>query len=86
MFSKKGVLKDFAKFTGTQWYQDLSFKKVAGLRSVNYSKKKLWHGCFLVNFVKILKAPSLINIFGGCFWIWSYKNYANTNTSDKIFK
>ena len=31
---KKGVLTNFAKFTGKQMWQSLCFNKVAGLRSV----------------------------------------------------
>ena len=39
---KKGVLRNFTKFTGKQLYQSLSFNKVAGLR------RRL--GIFIVNF------------------------------------
>ena len=34
MFCKKGVLRNFAKFTGKQLCQRLFFNKVAGLRSI----------------------------------------------------
>ena len=43
---KKGVLKNFAKFTGKHLCQSLFFNKVAGLRL----QKELWHRCFPVNF------------------------------------
>ena len=42
---KKGVLRNFAKFTGKHLCQSFFFNKVAGLRH-------RWHRCFPVNFVK----------------------------------
>ena len=33
------------------------FNKVAGLRPATLLKKRLWHRCFLVNFVKFLRTP-----------------------------
>ena len=57
MFCKKGVLRNFAKFTGKHLCQSLSFNKVAGLRPVTLLKKRLWHRCFPVNFVKYLRTP-----------------------------
>ena len=36
VFCKKGVLKNFAKFTGKQLFQSLFFNKVAGLRPFFY--------------------------------------------------
>ena len=50
VFCKKGVLRDFTKFTGKHLCQSLFFGKVAGLR----------HRCFTVNFVKFLKTPFYI--------------------------
>ena len=51
---KKGVLKNFAAFTGTP-VPLLFFNKVAGLTATGRTastlfKKSLWHRCFLVNF------------------------------------
>ena len=46
-FCKKGVLGNFAKFTGKYLCQRLFFNKVAGLR----------HRCFPVNFAKFLRTP-----------------------------
>ena len=43
----KGVLRNFAKFTGKHLCQSLCFNKVAGLR----------HRCFPVNFAKFLRTP-----------------------------
>ena len=48
---KKGVLKNFAKFTGKHLCQSLFFNKVAGLRVP-------------VNFVKFLETPFLQNTSG----------------------
>ena len=54
VFCKKGVLRNFTKFTGKHWCQSLFFKKVAGLRPffiehlwwlllyVIYSKQENW--------------------------------------------
>ena len=46
---KKGVLRNFAKFTGKHLCQSLYFNKVAGPR----------HKCFLVDFAKFLRTPFL---------------------------
>ena len=45
---KKGVFRNFAKFTEKHLCQSLFFNKVAGL------KKRPWHRCFHVNFAKFL--------------------------------
>ena len=49
VFRKNGVLRNFAKFTGTHLCQSLFFNKVADLR--------LWHKCFAVDFAKFLRIP-----------------------------
>ena len=59
VFCKKGVLRNFVKFTGKHLCQSFFFNKVAGLRPATLLKKKLWHRCFLVNFVRFLRAPFL---------------------------
>ena len=63
---KKGVLRNFTKFTGKPLCQSLFFNKVACLRpgSPFYQKKRLWHRCFSVNFVKFLRIPFLQNTSG----------------------
>ena len=38
VFCKKGVLRNFTKFTGKHLYQSLFFNKVAGLRKISYQK------------------------------------------------
>ena len=59
VFCEKGVLKNFAKFTGIHLCQRLFFNKVAGLRPGTLLKKRLWHRWFPVNFAKILRTPFL---------------------------
>ena len=61
MFCKKGVLRNF---TGKHLCRSLFFNKVAGLRPANLLKKRLWHRCFPVNFVKFLLTPILQNTSG----------------------
>ena len=60
VFYKKGILRNFAKFTGTQPCQSFFFNKVAGLAPATLLKKRLWHRCFPVNFVKFLRTPFYI--------------------------
>ena len=59
LFSKKNVLRNFAKFTAKHLRQGLIFKKVAGLRIATLSKKRHWHMCFPVNFAKFLRTSFL---------------------------
>ena len=59
VFCKNDVLRNFAKFTGKHLFQILFFDKIAGLRPATLLKKKLWHRCFPVNFVKFLRTPFL---------------------------
>ena len=44
-FCRKGVLRNFAKFTGKH------------LRQILFLKKRLWHKCFPVNLAKFLRTP-----------------------------
>ena len=55
VFCKKGVLRNFAKFTGKHLCQSLFFNKVTGLRAATLLKKRLWHRCFTMNFLKFLR-------------------------------
>ena len=65
MFCRKGVLRNFAEFTGNtrqglfliNLCQSLLFNKVAALRPVALLKRRLWHRSFPVNFVKFLRTP-----------------------------
>ena len=52
VFCKKGVLRNFAKFTGKHLCQSL--------KAATLLKKRPWHMCFSVNFVTFLRTPFLI--------------------------
>ena len=52
VFYKKGVHRNFAKFTEKHLCQSHFLNKVSGLRP---AKKRLWHRCFPVNFAKFLR-------------------------------
>ena len=62
VFCKKGVLRNFTKFTGKHLCRSLFFNKVAGLRHATSFKKRLWHRCFPVDFVKFLRTPFYIEL------------------------
>ena len=59
VFYKKGVFRNFAKFTGNHLCQRLSFNKVAGLRSATLLKKRIWHRRFPANYVTFLRTTFL---------------------------
>ena len=59
VFCKKGVLSNFAKFTGKNLCQSLFFNKVAGLRSATSLKKRLWHRYSPVNFAKFYRTSQV---------------------------
>ena len=48
---------NFAKFAGKYLCQGLFFNKVAGLKPATLLKKRFWHRCFPVNFVKFRRTP-----------------------------
>ena len=58
---KKSILENSAKFSGKHLYQSLFFNKVKGLSPATLLKKRLWHRCFPVNFVKFLRTAFLEN-------------------------
>ena len=67
----KGVVRNFTKFTGKRLCLSLFFNKVSGLeaptkvfRPTTLLKKRLWHRCFPVNFVKFLRTAFLQNNSG----------------------
>ena len=64
---RKGVLGNFTKFTGKHLCQSLFFNKVAGLRPATLLKKRLWHRCFPVNFVKFQEHLFFRTPPGDCF-------------------
>ena len=49
VFCKKGVLRNFTKFTAKQCARFSFLRK--------WKKKRPWHRCFPVNFVKFLRTP-----------------------------
>ena len=57
MLCGKGVLRNFAKFTGKHLFQSFFFNKVAGLSPATLLKKRLWHRCFPVDFAKFIRTP-----------------------------
>ena len=66
MLCKKGMIKNFSKFTGKHLCLILFFNKVASWGQQLY-EKRLWHRCFPVNFAKFLRTHFLKNISVGCF-------------------
>ena len=59
VFCKKGILRNFAKFTGKHLCRTLFFNIVAGLRPATLLKVRLWHRCFPMNFAIFLRIPFL---------------------------
>ena len=57
---KKGVTRNFTKFTGKYLCQRLFFNKIEGLRPATLLKKRLCHRCFPLNIVKFLRTPFCI--------------------------
>ena len=55
VFCRRGILRNFAKFTGKNLCQSLFFNKVADLRPATLLREILWYRCFPVNFVKFLR-------------------------------
>ena len=60
---KKGVLRNFTKFTWKQLCQSLCFNKVADLSPATLFKERLWHRCFPVKFAKFLRTTFLTEHF-----------------------
>ena len=56
---RKGVLRNFAKFTGKHLCQSPFLNKVAGLSPAALLKRSLWHRCFPMNLAKFLRTPFL---------------------------
>ena len=59
MFFKIGVLKIFSKSTEKYYCWRLSLNKVAGLQGRTFLRRRFWHRCFPVNFVKFWRRPML---------------------------
>ena len=72
---KKGILKNFTKFTGKHLCQSLFLSKVASLRHATLLlKKSVWHRFFPVNFVKFLTTPISMNKYSHGFSCWQQQN------------
>ena len=68
VFSKKGVLRNFTKFTG----------KHLCLRPTTSLKRDSGTGAFLWIFLKFLRTPFLWNTSGGCFWTVNWISHLNS--------
>ena len=77
---RKGVLRNFAKFTGKRLCQRLFFNKVAGLACTFIKKESLAHRCFPVNFVKFLRTPFLQNTSGRMLLILAARTLCMTTS------
>ena len=77
VFCKKGVLKNFAKFTGNRLCQSLP-------EFANLLKKRLWHKCFPLNIANFLRTPFLI---GHLQWLLLYwdQGFSQGNFSSVSF-
>ena len=84
LFCRKGVLRNFAKFTGKHLCQSLFFNKVAGLRpkACMFIKKRLWHGYFHASFVEFLRIPSLIE---QRWWLLLFSIISSCLSDVKVF-
>ena len=76
VFCKKGVLRNFTKFTGKHLCQSLFCSKVAGQRSATLFKNRRWQRCFPENFVKFLRTPFYIEHL---WWLLLMKKMKNVN-------
>ena len=86
LFCKKGVLKNFPKFTGKHLCQSLFFNKVAGLTPVTLFIKRLWTQVFSCEFAKFLRTPFLVEhlwwlLLGSCFKV-EFFQYSNRSVKD----
>ena len=64
---KKGVLRNFAKFTEKHLCQSLFFNKVTALRPATLLQKRPWHRYFPVSFGKFLRTPFYRTPLENCF-------------------
>ena len=69
VFSKKGVPRNFTKFTGKHLSQGPFFNKAADLRFATLLKKDSGAGVFLWILQNLYKHFFLQNTYGGFFYI-----------------
>ena len=65
VFCRKGILRNFAEFTGKHLCQSLFLIKF--IRPATLLKKRLWYKCFPMNLAKVPIIPFLLKSSGGCF-------------------
>ena len=62
VFCNRRCIQRFRKiYSKKHLYQNLFFSKVTFLRPVTLLKRRHWHKCFPVNFLKFLRTPFLQN-------------------------
>ena len=61
---KKGIPRNFAKFTGKHLCQRLFFNKVTGLWTATLLKRSLWYRCYSMNFAKFQRTSFSQNTSG----------------------
>ena len=89
VFCKKGVLKNFAKFTGKHLCQRLFLIKFQK-PPATLLKKRFWRKCFPVNLAKFLRTPFFIDhlrwLFLGtrttCLWLTSNRFHTGDSIVD----
>ena len=74
----RGVKKVFIKSTGKHLYRSFFFNEVANWRLAILFKKKLQHGCFLVNFTNFLTEHSQNTSGWLLLYMQLFKNYLQT--------
>ena len=80
VFFYKGILRNFAKFSGKHLCLGLSFDKIPGLRPATLLKERLWHRCFLVNFEKFLRTPFFTEHL---WWLLLFKIIMSVESTSK---
>ena len=91
VFCKKGVLRNFTKFTGKYLCQRLFFNKVAGLRPATLLKNESLNQLFSCEFCKISKTPILQNTSGRLLLSFGVnekllvRNFVNIGNADLNF-
>ena len=78
---RKGVLRNFTKFTIKHFCQSLFLDKISGDRPVTLVKKDSGTGVFLWIFVKFLIIPFLQNTFGWLL-LWCRKTAKNSTRNN----
>ena len=87
VFCRKGVLRNFAKFTGKHLCQSLFFNKVTGLRpeACNFIKKETLVQVFPVEFAKFLRTPFLTEHLRWLLLQWKVHS-CNETSHDNIIR